>query len=221
MVSAVALPWFSTLIDRYGTEGFFLGAGAFYFIVMIPLLWWLLPDEPMATAIERSDSPVPARHPAPPRAIWILGIAGILLAVVAGSAAHLAAIAADGKRVAPATVGSIFALGVLISRPLAGFVIDHVSAKLVGATTALVAALGLNLASKYVSESRFGRIFGWMYSGMLLAAASGPILIALQLGLFGSYRTPLLLAAALAATAAMLILLLPPYAPPGRNRHDP
>lgn len=251
MVSAVALPWFSTLIDRYGTDGFFLGAGAFYFIFILPLLWWLLPDAPPAAGMERTNGPVPASRPASPRSVWILGIAGILLAVVAGSGAHLAAIAADGNRVSPAAVGSVFALGVLVSRPVAGLVIDHVSAKLVGAASALVAAVGLilaavygdrfvlvsaillatcvgaefdivaYLASKYVSASQFGIIFGWMYGGMLLAAASGPILIALQLDLFGSYRTPLLLAALLAAIAALLISILPPYAATRRHRHDP
>jgi MFS family permease len=67
------------------------------------------------------------------------------------------------------------------------------------------------LASQYASAARFGRLFGWMYSGMLVAAAVGPLFIAVQLDAFGAYRIPFSSAACLAAIASCIMLLLPPY----------
>ncbi|MEZ5998728.1 MAG: MFS transporter [Hyphomonas sp.] len=241
MVTALALPWFNSLIDHVGTSRFFLGAGLVYFAVMVPLMVWLLPASRLDGQRAATAGAQPDAEVSQPYALWLLGLAGILLASTAGSAAHLAGVAADGGSVAPATVGSVFALGVLVSRPAAGFVIDHVNARLIGALMAAMAAAGLLLvglfgdryvilgalllaacvgaefdivaflASKYVSPSRFGRIFGWMYSGMLVAAAAAPVLIAVQLGAFGSYRIPLLLAALVALMAAGIMLVLPPY----------
>lgn len=249
-VSAVALPAISGLIDRIGTEQFFIGAGVLYFVVIAPLLLGLLPESRRQQA---STTAEPGQHDENPRAhdsraLWLLGIAGILLSIITGSAAHLAAVAADGNRFSPAMIGSIFALGVMISRPLAGFIIDFVNAAHVGATAAAMAAVGLllaalfgdqylvvsalllavsvgaefdivaYLASHYAASTQFGRLFGWMYSGMLVAAAAGPLFIAIQLNMFGAYRIPFSSAAFLAAVACCMMLMLPPYS---RERSRP
>jgi MFS family permease len=239
--SAVALPAISRLIDRAGTAQFFIGAGIVYVVVVAPLLLVLLPESGRG----RANTPLaPGKRETRPRphALWLLGIAGVLLSIITGSAAHLAAVAADGHAIAPAVIGSIFAAGVMISRPLAGFIIDHVNAAHVGAAAAAMAAIGLliaalfgdrylivsalllavavgaefdivaYLASHYAASSQFGRLFGWMYSGMLVAAAAGPLFIAFQLELFGTYRIPFSSAAALAGIAACIMLILPPYA---------
>ena len=241
LVSAVALPWFGGMIDSIGTQAFFVRAGIAYFVVIIPLLAWLLPASRADTAAPTPASASAGMTAAPSYALWLLGLAGLLLSTITGSAAHLAALAADGDRVAPAVVGSAFAAGVLISRPLAGFVIDHLDARRIGAAAAALAAAGLIvaalfgdryilisavllatavgaefdivafLASHYVAASRFGRTFSWMYSGMLLSAASGPVLIALLLDMSGSYRIPFLTAALLAAAASAMMLMLPSY----------
>lgn len=241
-VSAVALPWFGALIDRIGTDQFLLRAGLVYFVAIIPLLMWLLPGG------GRSEPPIVDTQRLPAcetianrRALWKLGTAGILLSVITGSVAHLAAVAADGGRIEPALVGSVFAGGVMIARPASGFLIDQVDARWVGAAAAAMAAAGLiltalfgdsyvlvaalmlaaavgaefdivaYLASHYVPSGRFGRIFGWMYAGMLVAAATGPVFIAVQLDLTGTYRVPFLSAALLALLACTLMASLPRY----------
>jgi MFS family permease len=247
-VSAAALPWFTQLIDQIGIERFFFRAGIFYLVVMVPLTLALVPEVVPAKNAAAAQTHSAVDPKVPPYALWALGISGILLSTITGSAAHLAAVAADGGTVEPTLVGSVFAGGVLLSRPLGGFIIDHIDARRVGAVLAALAAAGLVitalfgdryvlvgavllaaavgaefdvvalLASRYVASDRFGRIFGWMYAGMLVAAAIGPLFIALQLKLFGTYRLPFLSAACLAAMASLIMITLPSYS---RNRSVP
>lgn len=238
LASALALPVLVHLIDSVGTERFFFAAGIAYLLVFAPLLFWILPE------IE----PAPILPPTAPctdfsmtGTVWQLGIAGTFLSIITGSTAHLAAIAADGGRVSPALVGSVFAAGVMVSRPVAGVVIDRIDARYVGAAAAAMAVTGLllvglfgdrfvlaaallvasavgaefdivaYLVSHYTSPDRFGRLFGWLYAGMLLAAAIGPLFVAFQLEAWGSYRPPFLSAAFLASVACAIMLGLPAY----------
>ncbi|SKB95362.1 MFS transporter [Sphingopyxis flava] len=242
-MSAALLPWFGALIDRVGTGEFLLRAGAVYFVAILPLLLWLLPGtRPAGAASAEAERGADGETPkVPPRALWLLGTAGVLLSVITGSAAHLAAVAADGGHIDPALVGSVFAAGVMVSRPAAGFLIDLVDARRVGAAAAALAAAGLALtalsgdsyvllaalllaaavgsefdvvaylASHYVAPGRFGRLFGWMYAGMLVAAAAGPLFIAVQRDVFGAYRIPFLSAAVLAGLACAILASLPRY----------
>lgn len=245
LVSALALPELNRFIDRFGTGAFFLGAGVGYLAVVAPLLFWLLPERAPCDI----SSPVKSVSVGGSRGtIASLGIAGTFLSIITGATAHLVAVAADGGRVAPALVGSVFAAGVMVSRPVAGFVIDRLDARRVGAVAAAMALCGLALVglfgdrfvllaaflvatavgaefdivaylvSRYTSPERFGRMFSWLYAGMLLAAALGPIFMAFQLEASHSYRMPFLSAAFLAAIACAIMLRLPAYRKIGSER---
>jgi len=239
LVGALGLPWINLAIDRVGLDQFLLRAGLFYFLFAIPLMFFVLPEARRPQASCSVSAAVRRRALRGP--LWLLGTAGFLLSIVTGTTAHLAAIAADGGQVSPALVGSVFAGGVMISRPLAGWLIDRVDARLVGATVAGLASAGLLLvgllgdqavipaalllaaaigtefdvvaflASHYVDPALFGRAFGWMYAGMLAAAAAGPVFIALLLDASGSYGIPFLITAVLAGSAAIIIARLPVY----------
>jgi len=248
LLSAVALPRLTGWIDTVGLATFFAAAAGFYFLVALPFLAWALPADRNGTAagptLPADDTPVPS----PGAALWVLATAGILVASATGAAAHLVAIAADGGRIAPSVVGAVFATGVMLARPVTGLLIDRVNAARVGAVAFALAAAGLSivaisgdryiliatillsgavgadidvvayLTSKYVGAARFGRVFGWIYCGVLVAAALGPVLVGLERDLFGSYRVPFLITAVMVAVAAGLMLALPPYAGPGRER---
>lgn len=240
-LAAVALPLFSRLIDQGGLGSFFVGAGLAYILILAPVLFWLLPASRggEAGAAQTAGAPVTEQ---PPRILWLLGAAAIVMAFVSGTAPHLAAVAADGKHVPPALVGSVFAAVVMLSRPVSGAVIDLTDAAKVAAAASALAALGLLLVafagdryillsavllatavgaeldivaflvSRYVAPARYGRVFGWIYGGVLLAAAAGPVLAALLHDLTGAYRLPFLAAAVLAALSCGIFLMLPPYA---------
>src|SRR5690606_5818885 len=105
-----------------------------------------------------------------------------------------------------ATAAAMAALGLLLAA-LFGDQYLIVSALLLAMSVGAEFDIVAYLASKYAAASRFGRLFGWMYSGMLVAAAVGPVFIAVQLDLFGTYRIPFFSAAFLAAVACYIMWL--------------
>ena len=240
-VSAAALPLVEGMLQEGGLKTFFLVMGGSYFILFLPLLFLLVPGRrrQQEQQVGPGSEALPDPKNSPASAIIVLGVAGLLIALVGGgSAGHLAGLAKDTGAASPAMVGSIFALGVMIARPVTGLIIDHMNAALVAAVAFALAAAGLliaalgngqlvllsalllatavgadldvvaYLASRHVSRAQFGRVFGWLYCGILLAAAAGPVLIALLRDLFDGYQVPFLCAAAL---AAVLMLRMPPY----------
>lgn len=178
----------------------------------------------------------------PWRTLIVLSVAALLtcMAGSAGSS-HLVPMTKDAGY-SVTVVASVIATSVMLSRPFTGLLVDRFNARLIGAIAfsmkgvglALVALFGaetviasavlislalgaeveifLYLISRYVSPSIYGRTAGWIYAGMMLAAASGPFLMGLLHDLAESYSQPYYFFSTLSFIVVFLVLMLPSYA---------
>lgn len=188
------------------------------------------------------DDRLASAWPVPWRTLVLLGSAALLtcMAGSAGSS-HLVPMTKDAG-LPVAIVASVIAASVMLSRPFTGLLVDRFDARQIGAIAFSMKAAGLALVglfgaeaavpgailislalgaeveiflyliSRYVSASVYGRTAGWIYAGMVFAAASGPFFMGLLHGLFEGYSQPYFIFSAVAVVVIILMLMLPPYA---------
>ncbi|HMO69113.1 MAG TPA: MFS transporter, partial [Novosphingobium sp.] len=75
------------------------------------------------------------------------------------------------------------------------------------------------LLSRHVGLASFGKVFGFIASGMSVGSAIGPVLAGHIFDVTGSYSLLLLAGMPLALTAGLLVAFLGPY--PDFSRRDP
>ncbi len=67
------------------------------------------------------------------------------------------------------------------------------------------------LVSRYFRRDHFGKIYGWLYSSVLIGSAASPVAYGLIADWTGSYQIALYLASTLLGLVGMLFLTLPQF----------
>ncbi|HEX7854854.1 MAG TPA: MFS transporter [Sphingobium sp.] len=238
LLSLSSLRLMDTLFDSLSVRGAFIAAGMLYILLFLPLLVFLLPRTMNSINNEDAFDTHETVATNWRALVLISAAALLITIAATGSAAQMPYIAQQQGEVSPVTLGSILAFGVLIVRPATGFLVDRLPAWAVTSAVFGAAALGLlllmmgipgvaipgtlliagalgaeldliaYLVARYIPAKRFGTIFGWVYAGMLLSGAAGPILLAVIRDRTGDYGAAFGLAAGAAALAALLVAML-------------
>ncbi|HEX7767179.1 MAG TPA: MFS transporter, partial [Nitrospira sp.] len=238
LLSLSSLSLMDALFDRLSIRGALIAAGMIYVFLFLPLLAFLLPPAQRGASNEDDLITEAAVSVDWRALVLISAAALLITMAATGSAAQLPQIARQQGEISPVTLGSILAFGVLVVRPATGFLVDRLPAWAVTCAVFGAAAVGLMLlmlqipgvavactlliagalgaeldliaylVARYVPARRFGTVFGWIYAGMLLAGAAGPILLAILRDRTGDYGVAFGLAAGAAALAALLITML-------------
>lgn len=139
---------------------------------------------------------------------------------------------------------SLGGVALLVSRLLTGFLIDHIFAPYVAAAMMALSALSIGamalfgapvavlgaiayglsigaeldligyMTARYYGMKAYGRIYGILYSVVLVGGAISPIVYGLVVDLTHSYQVMLTAAAAILAGCALLFLVLPSFPRP-------
>lgn len=73
------------------------------------------------------------------------------------------------------------------------------------------------LVSRYFPKDHFGRLYGWLYSSVLIGSAASPVAYGLIVDWTGSYQLALYLASTLLALVGVLFLTLPAFPRPAKG----
>ena len=160
-----------------------------------------------------------------------------------GAAASLATFVQEEGQVSATAIVSVLALGVIIVRPLSGILLDSFDAPKVTAVAFTLSAAGLlalgmlgapfaipgailislgvgaevdafaYLFSRYVTAQKYASAFGWVYAGMMLSGAIGPVAFAMVREDWGGFSAGFALCGAIALVPALFLFFAPSCRP--------
>ncbi|SCK14991.1 Sugar phosphate permease [Variovorax sp. HW608] len=239
------------LIGAFGVRTAYLGLALAVVLVALPAVAFMVADPPATPRGPDLSQVAPGltlREALAHRSFWCICVSALLVSTaINGALVHSVPLLVDRGWDAATAAKAFAAAGAagLVSRLVAGFLMDRVFAPLVATGFLILAMVGIYLLARgnaeviglatlglalgaevdlvgylvprYFGVKRFGQIFGVLFAIVSLGSGLGPLLLGVAHTRFHNYELALIGCGTSLAVSCLLLLLVGPYvyAPPG------